>query len=1767
MKKRTKTLLALTAALSASVMFGALAACGDGNGGGNTAHTHVDADQDGYCDECHEQIGGNGGPQNPSSGTFDVSFETNGGSGIPTQAVEKGGKATRPGEPKRFGYVFGGWYTDDSFQKEFNFDEEITADTTVWAKWTDAEATAESYFDFADTEGGVSISVKTGQVLPADTVLPAEYNNKAVVEIAERAFEGQAQISGVKIPASVKKIGTQAFRNCEKLEYVTGAENVEEIGANAFFGSVWDLGLPVGEVYLGKTLYKYAGSLYDDTVITVKEGTAGIAAGAFADMEKLVGIVLPEGLKNIGSYALGGSGKGTGLTSVVLPDSVEYVAENAFRNDGKLEEITIGKSLKEIGQYAFAGTAIGKVVFNATDATLSVAPFAGLENRAELVIGDELAEIPVNLTKEWPGLEKVTLGAKITELSENMFKGASGLREIVLPETITSIGNSALEGTGITELTIPASVTSIGAKAFAQCLSLGKVYYNAKDAQGTSEAGHPFEGCKVLDTVEFGPQVEKIPAYLFMDCPLVSLSLGRGVTEIGEKAFVGTTLAELDLRNVKTVGAQAFYQVPLGNINLRKVEKIGAQAFSGMQCFELIIPESVTEIGVKAFSDTMTLNRVVYNAVNAVQVLTEENPAYDRMFSGVSYLDTVIIGQDVRNIPDYFMYNNTKITSIAFPTFMSGKGAAVNVGDYAFYGCKALETVTNSDNIARTGAAAFDETPWVDSYAASSTDEFVKIGSTLHRWKPKNMPAYTPDGIPEDKQLTIEIPDDVTRISDNCFTEAISDWLSPWSKVFSAWDQKSMKEAKDFPYEGLQVPIKAVTFKEGSRLESIGKYAFRGFGLLKSIKLPETVKEIGEYAFYQCLRLESVDFGENPSLESIGAAAFKNCISLRNLQLPETLKSLGVSSLYGVGGKIVIPESCTDIDVGVFAPNTTIGSQPDRYDGGYNYGIFANLEELEIKAPIEKVPNGLCAFQTNLTKVTLPDTVTEIGNYAFNTTGIISIDLSHVTKIGQYAFMWRNGGGSPLDNNSLQNVTFNPDVETIGQGAFNYCKALEGDFVFNKLTNLQTETFQYCGKINSLTFKELGSLGTRSVGYCTGLTALDLGPKLTSITGAFNGNYTNLKVLHLPATLVDISSALFSTANQGPLFLYLDGKVEPASIPAKCFDGVTYIVAANDLYDSYIAEGSKWAAYSSKFIKEADVRESDGYYFVSDAYVKYYSGDRENVVLPASVDNITSILDIFGTAEAYAACKNFSLAEGHTNLKFADGALLSQDGTILYAYFGGENTSVLNTVTKIADYAFCGKLTDTDTFAKINSALTAVEEIGQYAFKDCTGITDISAFLSKKIGGYAFSGVSVESLTLTAENTAAMTGYPLRELIVTNLKLENGVDASGGKTSPQIGTITAVNVEIHTEKFSQSIISAVATKSVVFGSEVKTYPARLLSSFAKGPYVEFITFEGTADGMTIAKSTFAATALPNLIAVFVPEGQDEAFKQIENLSDVADKVCVKNLDDGQWIVGGGKILRYEGDYTTVEIPKEVTAMDNIFDIFGTPENLLKCTSLTVNEANTAFKISDTEDGNMLMTEDGSVLYYYMGEKTELNLKCAVRAGAFTGKDDLTFTVEVPATITEIDSILDIFGQLEYFARCTSLTLAAENSGLKLENNLLTNTDGTEVYYYMGKEKELSLPNATKIGAYAFYRSASLEKLTLGTGVTEIGDGAFVRCAYNFTLVLNTVNVPVFGENVFGKYSIEFLGSIQVPSESVASYQDNSKLKAYTSLIAGIPAEE
>lgn len=114
-----------------------------------------------YCTGMVAVTGGTFDPGQPNGITLHtVTFNSNGGSDVPEQ-IRANAAATKPADPTRSGYDFGGWYTDEAFTTEYTFteSEKVTQALTLYAKWT-KEAAKYYYYSPADGSADTTATAK-----------------------------------------------------------------------------------------------------------------------------------------------------------------------------------------------------------------------------------------------------------------------------------------------------------------------------------------------------------------------------------------------------------------------------------------------------------------------------------------------------------------------------------------------------------------------------------------------------------------------------------------------------------------------------------------------------------------------------------------------------------------------------------------------------------------------------------------------------------------------------------------------------------------------------------------------------------------------------------------------------------------------------------------------------------------------------------------------------------------------------------------------------------------------------------------------------------------------------------------------------------------------------------------------------------------------------------------------------------------------------------------------------------------------------------------------------------------------------------------------------------------------------------------------------------------------------------------------------------------------------------------------------------------------
>ena len=558
---------------------------------------------------------------------------------------------------------------------------------------------------------------------------------ESVTSIGYSAFNGCSGLTSITIPESVTSIGDYAFSGCSGLTSITIPESVTSIGDDAFQNTAWYENQSEGVVYAGKVLYRYKGTMPENTSIEIKEGTKGIAGRAFYDCDGLASITIPESVTSIAGYAF----YGCSLTEVQI-SSIEawcnidfggsyanplLFAENFCLDGEPIVELTIPNSVTAVKDYAFDGydtltsvtlpegiTSIGASAFSRCSSLTSIT----CEAETPPTIGSSLtfSEVDKSISVYVPSssVEAYRAAEYWNEFTNIQPMVAFGTCGDNLTWRLTDAGELIIEGTGtmndyetvtelpwnehrssITKVTIKEGVTSIGNYAFRGCSNPTSITIPA----GVTSVGvGAFWDCSSLTSITIPESVTSIGVLAFSDCiDLISIVVEEGnaiydsregcnaIIETSSNTLVSGCSTTIIPNTVTSIGFGAFDGcMRLTSINIPgSVTSIGSYAFKDCVCLTSInLPESVTSIGGNAFSACSSLTSItIPEGVTSIG---------DNAFRDCSSLTSIIIPVGVTSIEDATFYDCSSLTSITIPE------SVTSIGLWAFLGCSSLTSIT-----------------------------------------------------------------------------------------------------------------------------------------------------------------------------------------------------------------------------------------------------------------------------------------------------------------------------------------------------------------------------------------------------------------------------------------------------------------------------------------------------------------------------------------------------------------------------------------------------------------------------------------------------------------------------------------------------------------------------------------------------------------------------------------------------------------------------------------------------------------------------------------------------------------------------------------------------------------------------------------------------------------------------------------------------------------------------------------------------------------
>lgn len=186
----------------------------------------------------------------------------------------------------------------------------------------------------------------------------------SVTRIGAYAFKSCTEMTSVTIPETVTIIDTQAFYGCFSLKDINIPSACFDVSLETFHGTAWFESQPDGVIYAGNILYTYKGEMPQNTHIDIREGCQSISQGALKGQENLTAITLPTSLWYIGLNGL----SQTGIREIIIPASHTTIQMGAFLQCNNLEEVTFLGQTNVIGQGAFSKCpALSKIIRHSSD--------------------------------------------------------------------------------------------------------------------------------------------------------------------------------------------------------------------------------------------------------------------------------------------------------------------------------------------------------------------------------------------------------------------------------------------------------------------------------------------------------------------------------------------------------------------------------------------------------------------------------------------------------------------------------------------------------------------------------------------------------------------------------------------------------------------------------------------------------------------------------------------------------------------------------------------------------------------------------------------------------------------------------------------------------------------------------------------------------------------------------------------------------------------------------------------------------------------------------------------------------------------------------------------------------------------------------------------------------------------------------------------------------------------------------------------------------
>ena len=1669
-------------------------------------------------------------------------------------------------------------------------------------------ATGSEGLEYQDNGNGTYTIVGIGSCTDTEIYIPYYYNSLPVTAIGEGAFSEQTSLTMIVIPESVNTIGRRAFYGCTGLTEMTIPANVTDIGAQIFYrctnlatltynssyGNSDNAFIQQSDItkviFGGTTVPSYI--LYQDAEITeveILDTVTRIGYGAFYECTALSSVTIGSGVTYIEDNAFY---KTTALTSVTLGESIQTIGNCAFQYSG-ITELVIPNSVRNVYSAAFNYcTSLASITFGSGLTYIGNSAFESCTALTEITIPGSVATIDYYAFRYCTSLTTVEFSEGTTAIYDYAFDGCTALASVTFPNSLTSIGSESFRYcSSLTSVTLPEALVSLGSEAFRGCTSLTEIVI---PNNVTSMGSHAFYGCTALESAVISDGLSSIPSSTFAYCTaLTSVTIPDTIATIGDSAFYGcTSLMSIEIPD--------------------SVSSIGSSAFYGCENLLEVINHSALEMTVGSDSHG-------YIAYYAKEVHSDETKFFETEDGFLFYPDEegyilidykgsateVVLPESVNestySIGAYAFYNRSDITSITIPEGVTAIGA------HAFDGCTGLTSVTVPDSVAEIGAGAFQGciglTEMTIPFVGGSANATEESASVLFGYIFGTSSYEGTTGVSQRYKYWYQSGETYSSSTTNTWyyipsglTKVTVTGGTLWYGAFYDCDM-----------------LTEIVLSDG--VTTIGERAFYDCDGLTSITISDGVTTIGERAFYSCSNLASVTFGSG--LTTIGELAFECCAALTSVTIPDSVTEIGAGAFAGcigltemtipfVGGSANATEESASVLFGYIFGNssyegTTSVSQHYKYwyqsgevydystsniwycipsgltkvtvtGGTLWYGAFSGCSMLtEIVLPEGLTAIGDEAFYdcTSLTEIAIPEGVTSIGTYAFyNCDKLTTVVIPDgVTTIGTYAF---------YDCYNLKSVTLGSGLTTICDYAFAYNDSLISVVIPDSVTTIGASAFYNCDRLMSVTIGAgVTTIDSQAFYVCGSLIeVINLSTlELTKGSDAYGYIAYYAKDVHSG------ESKLYETEDG---FLFYLG------------DEDCYLVAYNGTATELVLPDSigdsTYKIHQYAFQNRSDITSitlSEGVTEIGERAFDNCSS-LTSIVVPDSVTSIgygafsgcVSLAEITipfvgKTANASESSNShfFGYIFGNSNYYTGTTQVYQYypNGNSTYFYIPSGLTKVTVTGAKIPATAFYGCSMLTEIVLSEN-----IESIGAKAFYNCSGLTAVSvpeSVTAITIGTDAFYGCNAfpedhahvpgDAPTCSAAQTCSICGAELAE------KLNHSLFVPGEESDDPLYSVTNDSDYTFTPNNSGVLISnnyyVDSTTAIYTITALRDFRLTLSYRYSSESSCDYLTITHNSDELVRkAGHTSAWTSL----TIYLKEGDtvtfsyikdgsnsynddrayiqiltEEAGSLIEATEEVLATIVPHCVDDICCAICGEVVLEHVGHTEAID---DAVAPGVNTDGLTAGSHCSVCDEiLTAQEIVPA---TGTVGLGFTLSDDGT--YYTVtgiGEATDTEIYIpkfyndlpvkAIAASAFAENTAITkitiaegiqtignrafygctalTEVTIPSTVTSIGTLI--------FRNASALsTLNYNSSYSNTENAFIQQSSITKVVF-----------GGASVPSYILYQATNVTEVVIEDTVRELGYGAFYGCT--------SLTTATIGSGVTSFYSDIFYGCTSLAS--------------------------